>query len=174
MDVRTTGVPTAARERLTAIWRSLPPRFQRQRTRGWKMPPGGACCTRPGPWGNPFVGVDAAYWFGRWCLWYVRGQGYHYATLSNLIEEALCRGQELSFYRRSPWGLITPTHRWFQHLGELRGRPLGCFCAAGDLCHVDALRVVANAALCQGQEAALLADLYPIPKPRPRAARSVR
>jgi hypothetical protein len=31
-----------------------PYRFQRQRKRGWRKPPGGICCDRSSRWGNPF------------------------------------------------------------------------------------------------------------------------
>jgi hypothetical protein len=34
---------------------SAPIRVQRQRAKGWKMPPNTVSVTRPGKWGNPFV-----------------------------------------------------------------------------------------------------------------------
>jgi len=33
----------------------LPIRIQRKRTKGFKLPTGCICCTRPGPWGNPWA-----------------------------------------------------------------------------------------------------------------------
>lgn len=32
-----------------------PQRIQRRRTKGWRMPEGAICVSRPSPWGNPFV-----------------------------------------------------------------------------------------------------------------------
>ena len=32
----------------------MPTRIQRKRTRGWRLPPGAICVTRPGKYGNPF------------------------------------------------------------------------------------------------------------------------
>ena len=37
----------------------MPVRIQRRRTRGWKLPEGAVCVSRPSRWGNPIkVGVD--------------------------------------------------------------------------------------------------------------------
>lgn len=38
-------------------------RVQRKRSRGFRLPAGTVCVTRPGPWGNPF---PAAGEFRRW------------------------------------------------------------------------------------------------------------
>lgn len=32
-----------------------PRRIQRKRVKGWRLPEGAKCVTRPGPWGNPFT-----------------------------------------------------------------------------------------------------------------------
>ncbi len=37
-----------------------PVRIQRQRTKGWKMPPNTVNVTRPGPYGNPFIFGDCS------------------------------------------------------------------------------------------------------------------
>lgn len=35
-----------------------PKRIQRSRRKGWRLPPGAKCVTRPGPWGNLFPVQD--------------------------------------------------------------------------------------------------------------------
>lgn len=34
----------------------MPERIQRKRTKGWRMPPNTVSVTRPGRWGNPYMG----------------------------------------------------------------------------------------------------------------------
>ncbi len=46
----------------------MPKRIQRRRTKGAKLPPNTKCCTRPGPFSNPFIGTDAAEWFRYWLI----------------------------------------------------------------------------------------------------------
>lgn len=113
-----------------------PKRFQRKRTKGWRMPPGGVCCTRPGSRGNPFTVAQ------------LRDLGYR---MSDEDARQYC----VDCFRQ--W-LVRP--RWDQHwmgpeseaarekllaqLPELRGKPLGCFCGLDQPCHVDVICELAN------------------------------
>ena len=39
---------------------NLPVRIQRRRTKGWRLPKGAKCVTRPGKWGNPLKLIGGA------------------------------------------------------------------------------------------------------------------
>ena len=39
----------------------MPERIQRQRTKGWKMPPNTVSVCRPGKWGNPFTFANSGH-----------------------------------------------------------------------------------------------------------------
>lgn len=45
-------------------------RIQRQRTAGWRMPPGAVYVGRPSPWGNPFP------FTGEWIMWTAVSLGF--------------------------------------------------------------------------------------------------
>lgn len=97
-----------------------PLRFQRKRTKGWRMPEGGLCCTRPGPWGNPFATASE---FRESLLYFLGGPR---DRKTYLVDDLLHM-------------------RWIaSHIHELRGRPLGCFCGLDQPCHVDVLCEIAN------------------------------
>ena len=93
-----------------------PQRIQRKRTKGWRLPSGAICVSRPskdnlGPWGNPFT-VEQ---FGR-----ARAVALHRAWL-------LAQPELVAKVR-----------------AELRGRDLACWCRPGEPCHADVLLAVAN------------------------------
>ena len=44
----------------------MPKRIQRKRTKGFKLPAGTVCCTRPGLFGNPFGGTEAVRLHREW------------------------------------------------------------------------------------------------------------
>jgi len=119
----------------------LPPRFQRVRARGWKMPIGGRCCSRPGRWGNPLQGEWAARYFASWAQ--VRF-GPSTWKLSDLLEHAIMLRRDLHLHQPNRWKLITTAETFFHGITELAGRPLGCYCAPNEPCHVDTLLVLAN------------------------------
>lgn len=124
---------------------SLPPRFQRVRARGWKMPAGGRCCSRPGRWGNPFVGEWAGVYFARWALEGLITKRAPGCTIADVIEHAIVTGRRgMTFHRGMSWRFGTTADEFFSGVEELRGRPLGCFCALNEPCHVDTLLVLAN------------------------------
>lgn len=111
-----------------------PKRIQRRRTKGWRMPEGAVCVTRPSVFGNPFTVAaarDADYRgtdeeLRLWCIdlfrqWVTKGEFWE-------GPEAEKRRSEL--LRRLP---------------ELRGKHLACFCPDGRPCHADILLELANA-----------------------------
>lgn len=107
---------------------TAPQRIQRQRTRGWRMPPNTVSVARPGKYGNRYaIGeaiehVDARHWlitdaamakrfYAEWIEW----QCEHLPTTRESIKR------------------------------ELRGKNLACWCALDQPCHGDVLLELANA-----------------------------
>lgn len=95
-------------------------RFQLSRKRGWRLPEGGVSCARPHRYGNPFVVGTST-----------NGGNITREQAVRLFREALLDG-------RLQFGTAEVRR-------ELRGRPLGCWCALDETCHVDVLLEVANA-----------------------------
>lgn len=93
-----------------------PKRIQRKRIKGWKMPENTVSVTRPGKWGNPFLGKNAAETFR--------------AALFDL--------RKCPLYAYEHMKLIRDRHR------DLRGKNLACWCKEGEPCHADALLELAN------------------------------
>ncbi len=106
-----------------------PRRIQRKRLKGWRMPANTISVTRPGPFGNPFIGPLAVAAFREWLAYgrsdtVLRGDaGVGMAFMPT--EECRCRIVSL--------------------LPSLRGRNLACFCPLGKPCHADVLIELANA-----------------------------
>lgn len=91
-----------------------PKRIQRQRTKGWRMPPDTVYVGRGSKWGNPFViGKDG--------------------TREQVIEK---------FKDWILWGDPEGMDREVKK--ELRGKDLACWCKPGQACHADVLLEVAN------------------------------
>lgn len=106
---------------------SEPRRIQRQRTRGWKMPPNTIYVGRPSMDGNGFrVGSDLSYYLG---------PAAKRATAAQCVEahraylEAACASDPQAA------GLM-----W----KRLRGHNLACWCKIGSPCHADTLLELAN------------------------------
>jgi hypothetical protein len=97
-----------------------PVRIQRQRTKGWKMPPNTVYVGRPSRWGNHndanVVGADLAV---------------------RLFRHDIERGA-------AGWpGIGKPlTHEMIR--AELAGKNLACWCPIGCPCHADVLLEIAN------------------------------
>jgi hypothetical protein len=105
-------------------------RIQRQRTKGWRMPPNTVYVGRPTVWGNPFS-VDK---YGR-----DRALEYFHSYLSGEMvpadAEPDLRRAEKRLYGEAPATLYP---------GEiaallLRGKNLACWCPLDEPCHADAL-----------------------------------
>ena len=117
-------------------------RIQRQRTRGWRMPPGAIYVGRPGPFGNPWKVVYQRP------LWEVRVDGRPHLRFYD-PRAANERAADL-FNDAVRW----PATHGGQHLGfdprdvaRLRGHDLVCWCLPGWPCHGDRLLTIANAPL---------------------------
>jgi hypothetical protein len=102
-------------------------RIQRRRAKGWRMPEGAVVVDRSTPWGNPFiVGKDGTR--DRVVkLFRLLVAGYVCVTCKPALDE-------LMEYRR----------RLVEHLAELRGKDLACWCPLGQPCHADVLLEAAN------------------------------
>lgn len=100
--------------------RSSPRRRQRQRVRGWRLPPGGVIVDRTSKFGNPYTIWD-----------------------SGSREEAVRRHREALMEGR----LTFRGHRITVEMVReaLAGRDLFCACREGEACHGDTLLAVANA-----------------------------
>ena len=94
-----------------------PRRIQRQRTRGWRMPPNTVYVGRPSRYGNPCR--------AGWCP----NCGAEH-TVSESVEEfrATCDDPEIRNRIRR----------------DLRGKNLACWCKECDPCHADVLLELAN------------------------------
>lgn len=98
----------------------IPQRVQRQRAKGWKMPPDTVSVTRPGMWGN-------------------------YAAL----RMGFTTGQSAVDAFRS-WLETEASESWKGHARRvLRGKNLACWCRLGQPCHADVLLEIANQPICE-------------------------
>lgn len=98
-------------------------RHSLSRRKGWKMPLNTVKVSRPGKWGNPFlVGPERTQGeaVGAFRIW--------------LTTDGVTAG----IPERKQWMI--------DHLYELRGKNLACWCKAGTPCHADVLMDLANAA----------------------------
>lgn len=96
-----------------------PQRIQRKRTKGWRMPPDTIYVGRPGPWGNPFKLIPGSIAHTR-------------EGVVELYAEILERDE-------------TDHAKWINdHIPELRGKNLACWCRLDQSCHADVLLRLAN------------------------------
>ena len=117
-------------------------RIQRKRTKGFKLPSGTVCVSRPSKWGNPFE-ISSAIEAG-------------YATTDDEARK-LC----VNAYR--DWLVYDPRVAWricefwldgdewnrkrdviLDSLDALEGRWLACYCRIDQVCHADVLAELAN------------------------------
>ena len=103
----------------------MPERIQLSRAKGWRKPPNTVAVARPGRWGNPFRGPDAADQFRRWLggrmsaaefVAHADSERWRFADDATIRAEAV----------------------------QLRGKNLACWCRLDQPCHADALLEVAN------------------------------
>lgn len=111
-----------------------PRRIQRQRRKGWKMPPNTVYVGRGSKWGNPF---------------FVKKPGLGHENCSIYAVDTL--EQVISSYRRyiqrrlqylDLSGEFTSLEKEARR--ELAGKHLACWCPSGQTCHADVLLEVAN------------------------------
>jgi hypothetical protein len=104
-------------------------RHSLSRKAGWRMPSNTVKVSRPGKWGNPFlVGPERTQGeaVGAFRIW--------------LTTDGVTAG----IPERKQWML--------DHLHELRGKNLACWCKPGTPCHADVLLNLANAAPIHGKK----------------------
>lgn len=107
-----------------------PERVQLSRRKGWRMPENTVKVARPGPWGNPFV-VTGKVRAGA-------GIGVEYIAVPTVDDAVACY--------REMFVMEGPRADWLrEHLNELRGKNLACWCKPGEPCHADVLLELANA-----------------------------
>jgi len=117
---------------------SKPIRIQRQRIKGWTMPPNTVYVGRPTDWGNPwkigvkvadplanFFGDDHPAWFGRRAGDIVRDAADAVTMYRLWVHDCARRG--------APFPIET-----------LRGKNLACWCPLDQPCHADVLLELAN------------------------------
>jgi Domain of unknown function (DUF4326) len=96
---------------------SKPRRIERKSTKGWRMPPNTVYVGRGSKWGNPFPLPHQMHYGKAWA-----------------------RAAYLQWLRTSFYGMRLMR----DHLTELRGKNLACWCKAGEACHADVLLELSN------------------------------
>ena len=117
-------------ERMVTLLRktvlAAPRGIVRSRKKGWRKPANTICVTRPGPWGNPFKVAP--------------GMPPEQAVAGFRLE---LRYESLAIELGLP--VRSQRMRWIaEHIGELKGKNLACFCPLGKPCHRDVLLQAAN------------------------------
>lgn len=121
---------------------SGPKRIQRKRTKGWRMPEGAVSVCRPSIWGNPFTHHDPA----------VAVEAY--GRLIGGGTQSFSMGPEALQFAK---GAHPDTLHWSfagyvrEHIHQLRGKDLACWCALDQPCHADVLLRLANEGQANGQ-----------------------
>jgi hypothetical protein len=98
-----------------------PQRIQLSRKAGWKMPPNTVKVSRPTKWGNPFKvtpersQISAVGAFNTWLT---------------------VEGCDAGLGEKKKWIL--------EHIHDLKGKNLACFCHENQACHADILLRLAN------------------------------
>jgi len=111
-----------------------PRRIQRRRAKGWRMPENTVSVCRPGPWGNPFV----------------VGKHGTAARCVELYESLLAGFLCISVDHECVKAQKRAVKHAVEHIGELRGKNLACWCGVGKPCHADVLLRVANTEVTGG------------------------
>jgi len=115
-------------------------RIQRQRTRGWRMPPNTRYVGRPTIWGNPFrasvFGLETAIALYRDSI-----TGCWNPSTTAHLDDATCdTAYELHYQwqkRLSAYGRRLAIH-------DLEGCDLACWCPLDKACHADVLLLLAR------------------------------
>jgi len=135
----------------------MPDRIRLSRAPGWRLPEGSKTVARPGKWGNPFAvrrvpGSRVVARDGRAAhRWVVSTGGETIATTRDPVEAALIAVQchrdwivRGDVHGSWPAGLAVLRDRVIDHLPELSGYNLGCWCSLDHPCHADTLLAMAN------------------------------
>lgn len=125
----------AARAEIDTVLCNNPKRIQLKRTRGWRKPENAVVVSRPTRWGNPFNWQDIIMRLD-----------------SSDPKKAATIEYEYWLTGMGPYGEKFPERRqWIlDHIHELRGKDLACWCKPSDACHADVLLQLANEAETPG------------------------
>ena len=105
----------------------MPKRIQLSRKKGWRKPKNTVVVSRPSKFGNPFSWKNYTQ---------LSGEQRKYAAMRDF--ENWLGGQPDII-------LFSEKRRWIlDHLEELRGKNLACWCKPGEPCHADVLLELAN------------------------------
>lgn len=134
-----TDYPVVSRDAVAVVTpaKSGPVRIQRQRTKGWRMPPNTVSVTRPGKFGNPYF-PGCGKGFGN----VIDGQRFDWPLHSRADMVRHFR-EYLKLMRRDE------PKRFDALAAELRGKNVACFCRGGDPCHGDVWLEMANGPICE-------------------------
>lgn len=111
----------------------MPRRIQRQRTKGWRMPPGAVYVGRPTKWGNPYQVSQTPVG-----TWQVESSGV-FPTWADAARYATTL---FSGWFTNPG--LDGEQRVAEARAELVGYDLACWCPPGQPCHADVLLEIAN------------------------------
>ena len=119
-------------------YRPHPRRIQRKRTKGFRLPDGVVCVTRPGPWGNPFT-IQSCLEAG-----YAETEADARALCVECFEDWLLKGDLSEWW----FGASRDNWQWMRdNLSTLDGKTLACFCPLDRPCHADVLAKYAEIAM---------------------------
>jgi len=122
----------------------MPKRIQRQRSKGWRMPPNTVYTGRPNKWGNPFrVGIHGD---AQQCV------DLYQRYLDGEISAEDTEWRNSLYDDPDLWGspYLGKILIWSGALEDLRGKNLCCWCPLTDSdsnavpCHADLLLELAN------------------------------
>lgn len=119
---------------------TAPKRIQLSRRKGSRKPADAVVVARPSRWGNPFA-IDEARYTG------LIGPGVSDAGARAFV--ARCYADWLRRGPTSPWWFSDGTDIWRwqrDHLPDLAGKDLACWCPVDGACHGDVLLSMANPA----------------------------
>lgn len=98
-----------------------PKRLQRRRSKGWRKPANGVIVDRTTRWGNPFKTAE------------------QFSTAIDMVSTGLLFAQ-----RELTKDQFDRVRHILDHVHELRGKDLICWCGPDKSCHADVLLELAN------------------------------
>ena len=120
-----------------------PKRIQRKRTAGFRMPKGAIYVGRGSKWGNPFKLINNQIYYQAMGEWFHYDYG-KYADIKDVVK--LFRDLLISPSSPIADPEIIARFVWMNnHIRELKGKDLSCWCSLSAPCHCDPLLELANA-----------------------------
>lgn len=113
----------------------MPERIQLSRRAGWRLPLNAKSVARPHKWGNPFT-IAGALESG-----FAKDKEDAQSFVVEVYRDWLTRGEQ------GEWWFSNGASAWeyqVNHIAELRGFDLACWCRIGDPCHASVLLEIAN------------------------------